>query len=119
VQEKEKEKAQALAPVVDGTPLPSDTSYVKAELPAQTTQPLNRSFFLNTRFTGGAGTAGNLLNQGPEGSELKPVEKLPDCESKASDSACGNQSNSSSSASDAGSDDTFSEAVSKGQISQR
>ena len=108
------------APVVDDPPLPSDTSYVKAAFPAQNTQPISRSFGINTPPPTGAGKADNLVNQGPQGSKVNFDEKLPDCESKARDSVCGNAIKSpSSSTSDAGSGDTSNEAVSKGQISQR
>jgi hypothetical protein len=100
--------------VVDRSPLPSDTSYVKAPLPAQNTQPFSWSFFFNTLFKEGTGTVSNLVNLGLQGSAVKLNGDLTGSKSQAGDSAGGDSTNSpSSSAPGASSGDTSSGAGSR------
>ena len=66
------------APVINAPTLENDTSYVKAASPAQNTQPFSWSFYFNTLFEEDDRTIGNLVNLGPQGSELNSVEKLPE-----------------------------------------
>jgi filamentous hemagglutinin family protein len=67
-----------LPPVINAPPLQSDTRFVIAASPAQNTQSFNWSFFFNRLFQEDDGRADNLVNQGPQGSELNLSEKLPD-----------------------------------------
>jgi hypothetical protein len=67
-----------LPPVINAPPLQSDTRFVVAASPAQNTQSFNWSFFFSTLFQEDEGRVGNLVNQGPQGSELNTFEKLPD-----------------------------------------
>jgi hypothetical protein len=114
VQEQEKEKAQALAPVVDGTPLPSDTSYVKAPLRSQNTPSFSWSLFFNRLFEEGAATVGNFVKQAPQVPAVKLTDELADSESEAVDSVVGDSTNSpSSSAPGASAGDTSSGAGSR------
>jgi hypothetical protein len=67
-----------LPPVINAPPLQSDTRFVRVASPAQNTQSINWSFFFNRLFQEDEGRVGNLVNPGPQGSELNLSEKLPD-----------------------------------------